>query len=53
MYSFAEKFLEKNSENTIFLRAERDEAGKRSYKIKEGVPLKTSFGEDIYKKIFT
>ncbi len=53
MYSFAEKFLKKGSKSTIFLRAGRDETGKRSYKIKEGVPLKTSFGEDIYKKIFT
>ncbi len=53
MYSFAETFLEKNLENTVFLRAERDKSGKRSYKIKEGIPLKTSFGEDIYKKIFT
>ncbi len=52
MYSFAERFLKKDLKNTIFLRAGRDEVGERNYKIKEGIPLKTSFGEDIYKKIF-
>jgi hypothetical protein len=36
----------------FFLRAEREEGGQRSFKLKEGEPLRTSFGEDLYKRIF-
>jgi len=36
----------------FFLRAERKPNGERSFKLVEGEPLKTSYGEDLYKKIF-
>ena len=52
LYEFAHGFYEKKMENVFFLRAERKSEGKRTYKVKEGEPLKTSFGEDLYKKIF-
>lgn len=52
LYEFAHGFYEKKMENVFFLRAERKIEGKRTYKVKEGEPLKTSFGEDLYKKIF-
>jgi len=35
----------------IFLRAERDENGSRSYCIKMGEPLETSYGEDLFKSV--
>jgi hypothetical protein len=35
-----------------FLRAERDAAGQRSFKLQPGEPLRTSFGEDLYRRIF-
>ena len=52
LYEFAHCFYEKKMENVLFLRAERKIEGKRTYKIKEGEPLQTSFGEDLYKKVF-
>jgi len=41
-----------SKESTTFLRAERKTGGRRSYKVIEAEPLETSFGKDIYKKIF-
>jgi hypothetical protein len=32
--------------------AKRDADGKRTYKVTEGEPLPTSYGEDSYRKIF-
>ena len=37
---------------TIFLQAEREADGRRTFKLIEGEPLQTSYGEDLYKKIF-
>ena len=50
MYTLARKFF--GCKNVFFLRAERTPDGKRTFKIKEGKPLPTSFGGDIYKKLF-
>ncbi|SHE93702.1 MutS domain V [Thermoanaerobacter uzonensis DSM 18761] len=52
LFEFAYSFYNKKLENVIFLRAERGEDGKRTFKIVEGEPLQTSYGEDLYKKIF-
>jgi hypothetical protein len=38
--------------NGLFLRAERLADGRRTYRLVEGEPLPTSFGEDLYKLIF-
>jgi DNA mismatch repair ATPase MutS len=38
--------------DAVFLRAERLADGTRTFKLREGEPLKTSFGEDLYEKIF-
>ncbi|MEN6412727.1 MAG: hypothetical protein ABFC84_08175 [Veillonellales bacterium] len=51
-YEFAHGFYEKKSEDIIFLRAERQNDGERTFKIVEGEPLQTSYGEDLYNKIF-
>ncbi len=51
-YEFAHGFYEKKMGNTIFLRAERRSDGGRTFKIIEGEPLQTSYGEDLYNKIF-
>jgi DNA mismatch repair ATPase MutS len=53
MTEFAQSFFEKDLENIVFLRADRDAKGKRNYKITPGMPLDTSFGEDIFKSIFS
>ena len=52
LHDFAHSFFLKKMEKAIFLRAERKDSGARSFKILEGEPLETSFGEDLYTKIF-
>jgi DNA mismatch repair ATPase MutS len=52
LYGFAHGFYDKKMENSIFLRAERQSNGKRTFKLIEGEPLQTSYGEDLYNRIF-
>lgn len=52
LYELAHGYHTKGMENAIFLRADRKEKGRRTYKLIEAPPLKTSFGEDAYNKIF-
>jgi DNA mismatch repair ATPase MutS len=52
LYDFAHSFHEKQMGNAIFLRADRKEKGRRTYKLIEAPPLETSFGVDAYNKIF-
>jgi DNA mismatch repair ATPase MutS len=51
-YEFGHGFYAKKMENGIFLRAERQTDGRRTFKLIEGEPLQTSYGEDLYKRIF-
>jgi len=53
LYDLAHSFHAKKMDNAIFLRAERKAGGGRSYKLFEGEPLQTSYGEDLYHKVFT
>jgi len=52
LYEFAHRFYEKEMANTLFLRAERLPSGKRTFKLREGEPLETSYGADLYHRIF-
>jgi DNA mismatch repair ATPase MutS len=52
LYDFAHRFYDKNLTRGCFLRAERQPDGSRTFKLIEGEPLETSYGEDLYKKIF-
>jgi len=49
---FARGFYDKGMDNAIFLRADRQLDGSRSFKLIEGEPLQTSYGVDVYNKIF-
>jgi DNA mismatch repair ATPase MutS len=51
MYALAQAFYA-DRKNALFLRAARAEDGTRSFKLAEGEPLPTSFGDDLYKRIF-
>lgn len=51
-YEFAHGMFDQKLRAAIFLRAERLADGTRTFKITEGEPLETSFGQDLYKKIF-
>jgi hypothetical protein len=44
-------FDEKNG-GVIFLRAERNADGTRTFKLVEGEPLETGYGEDLYNQVF-
>ena len=52
LYAFASSFHEKGLENVLFLRAERLPDGTRTFRMIEGEPLQTSYGKDLYRKIF-
>lgn len=51
LYEFAHSFYEKKLKNAVFLRAVRQNDGKRTYKLLNGEPLQTSYGRDLYNKI--
>ena len=52
LYELAYGFYGKHMENAIFLRAERQADGGRTFKIIKGAPLETSYGKDLYNSIF-
>jgi DNA mismatch repair ATPase MutS len=52
LYEFAHGFYDKEMKNAEFLRAERRTDGRRTFRLIEGEPLQTSYGEDLYKRIF-
>jgi hypothetical protein len=52
LYELTHGFYRENRGNIFFLRAERQTGGARMFKLSEGEPLQTSFGEDLYDSIF-
>jgi DNA mismatch repair ATPase MutS len=52
LYDFAHSVYDKRPATSIFLRAERQADGARTFKLLEGEPLQTGFGEDLYREIF-
>lgn len=52
LYEYARRAVERDDPAVLFLRAVRDDSGERPFVIAPGVPLPTSFGEDLYIKIF-
>ena len=52
MFDLASNFYDRGLETDLFLRAERGSDGARPFKISEGEPLPTSYGEDAYRRIF-
>lgn len=51
-YEFARGFQGKQMGNVLFLRAERKPDGARTFKLIEGEPLPTSYGRDLYHRMF-
>ncbi len=51
-YEFARGFYEQDRGDVLFLRAEREASGRRTFKVREGEPLPTSHGKDLYDAIF-
>lgn len=52
LFELAHGFYEKAMENALFLRAERQAGGGRTFRLVEAEPLKTSHGADLYRRIF-
>lgn len=52
LYEFAHGIYDRRMKDAIFLRAQRTGDGMRTFKLFEGEPLETSFGEDLYREIF-
>lgn len=52
MYDLSHRYEDEHTSNVLFLRADRDEDGQRSFQLHEAPPLPTSFGEDLYRRTF-
>jgi hypothetical protein len=50
-YSLADRFCRQHAPATLFLRAERQPDGRRTYKLTVKDPLPTSFGQDLYYRL--
>jgi DNA mismatch repair ATPase MutS len=53
LYHFARSFFARQNDWMTFLRAERRPDGIRPFKLIEAEPLQTSYGEDLYRTIFS
>jgi DNA mismatch repair ATPase MutS len=53
LHDFARTAFDRRHEtNAVFLRAERLADGTRTFRVVEGRPLETSFGQDLYREVF-
>ncbi|HZD26837.1 MAG TPA: DNA mismatch repair protein MutS [Alphaproteobacteria bacterium] len=52
MYDLAHSLHAQQLDTALFLRAERQPDGRRTFKLIEGEPRPTSYGEDSYRRIF-
>jgi len=52
LYELTRRFHEQRGQSVVSLRAERRADGKRTFKVKEGEPLQTSFAADVYHEVF-
>jgi len=52
LYTLARGFYDEGMANAVFLIAERRTNGERTFRIIEGKPSQTSYGEDLYDSIF-
>ncbi len=52
LYELAHRFQQQHGQTTLFLRADRDETGQRSFRLFEAAPQRTSYGDDLYQRTF-
>jgi DNA mismatch repair ATPase MutS len=52
LYDLAHGIHAQHLDTALFLRAERQPDGRRTFRLVEGEPLPTSYGEDSYRRIF-
>jgi DNA mismatch repair ATPase MutS len=52
LYDFAHRLAEERRPDTLFLRAQRQADGSRTFRLVVGEALSTSFGQDLYAQVF-
>ena len=52
LFDLAHSLYLQQADAAIFLRAERQADGQRTFRLVEGEPLPTSYGQDLYERIF-
>ena len=52
LYDLAARCHAENTGTALFLRAERQPDGRRTFRLPEGQPLPTSYGQDLYQQVF-
>ncbi|HEX5467219.1 MAG TPA: hypothetical protein VFW92_11150 [Candidatus Limnocylindrales bacterium] len=52
MFDLADGFWREGRPDALFLRAERRPDGTRTFRLVEARPLPTSFGQDVYRRVF-
>ena len=52
LYELAHRFFADRRSDALFLRAERLADGRRTFRVVDGEPLPTSYGQDLYERIF-
>jgi hypothetical protein len=53
LYDLAHGLYRECGHAELFLRAEREPSGRRTFRMVPGVPLPTSYGEDSFRRVFT
>ncbi len=52
LYDLAHGMYAAAAPSTVFLRAPREADGRRTFRLEPGEPLPTSFGRDVYERVF-
>jgi hypothetical protein len=52
LFDLAQRLRNEETGTALFLRAERQADRRRTFRVIEGEPLPTSYGEDVYRHIF-
>jgi hypothetical protein len=52
LFDLADGFYQQELATALFLRAERQPDGRRTFRLVKGAPLPTSYGEDSYRRVF-
>jgi DNA mismatch repair ATPase MutS len=52
LYDLAHTWYQQHPDTALFLRAEREEGGRRTFQLKPEEPLETSYGQDLYRQVF-
>lgn len=50
--ALARNYFRQGARGVLFLRAEREPDGGRTFRLAQGEPLETSYGDDLYKEVF-